>query len=322
MKPILKWVGGKTQILDKVMENFPAEINNYYEIFLGGGSVLLEFLTRVNNGQIKLHGQVYASDINRQLINCYLNIRDNPESLINELEHIVRVFNSCPAENLKNTRPSNESEALKSKDSYYYWLRIKYNELMPVSYETVQCSALFIFLNKTCFRGLYRIGPNGFNVPYGNYKKPKIFDAEHIRQVSRLIKDINFEISDYNSVLERASGLLDLAPINESQNHSNIRDFIYLDPPYIPLEPKSFVAYNSGGFDLATHTLLLCWLQHSVKDNYKWNFLLSNADVPLIREYFDSNDPRIDIITLVARRAINSAKPDSTAKEILIRNVK
>ena len=159
VKPLLKWVGGKTQILEEVLKEFPREMNNYREIFLGGGSVLLGVL---ENPDIVIKGHVYAYDSNEALVNVYKNIQSRHEELYKEIQCIGTV-----------------------NEERYYELRKEYNELIDKS--TVKSSALFIVLNKTCFRGVYRIGPKGFNVPYGHYKNPEIINKEHLEKVHRLI---------------------------------------------------------------------------------------------------------------------------------------
>jgi DNA adenine methylase len=127
-KPILKWVGGKTQILDKIINNYPVNINNYHEIFLGGGSVLFILLSYVNNNIIKIKGNIYAYDINEPLIYVYKNIQDNYELLYNKLQEIINEFNECLGDNI-NRNPKNINEAKLSKENYYYWIRKQYNNL-------------------------------------------------------------------------------------------------------------------------------------------------------------------------------------------------
>ena len=158
-KPFLKWVGGKAKILDDLFEVFPSEVDNYHEIFLGGGSVLFNFLSSVKNKKIKLTGEVYAYDLNEALIYLYKNIQND----YNLLYQIVY----------------NEDKV--SKENYYN-IRNRYNQLTDK--KTMEASALFLILNKTCFRGLYRTGPNGFNVPYGNYSNPVICSKEHLKEIS------------------------------------------------------------------------------------------------------------------------------------------
>jgi DNA adenine methylase len=213
-KPILKWVGGKTQIIDKIIINFPLEINNYYEPFLGGGSVLLTLLTYIKNDIIG--------------------------------------------------------------------------------------SAMFIFLNKTCFRGVFRIGPNGFNVPYGHYNNPEIINKEHLEEIHNLIQNVIFKYCDYNTSL-----------INIEVN-----DFIYLDPPYVPEKETSFVKYTLNGFNIENHNNLFTLIHKLTEENKK--LLLSNSDVKLVRENFTSE--KYNITSILCKRSINSKNPESKTNEVLIKN--
>ena len=156
-----------------------------------------------------------------------------------------------------------------------------------------------MFLNKTCFRGMYREGPNGFNVPYGHYKKtPTIITKEELDYISDLMKDVVFLQSDFcKSVQNIRSG-----------------DFVYLDPPYAPETENSFVGYTADGFGLETHNKLFSEIRKLHKQ--KIQFVMSNAKVDLVVNNF--NDCKCDDI--IARRAINSKKPGSTTTEVLIYN--
>jgi len=133
-KPIIKWVGGKTQIVNKIIEKFPNEINNYREIFLGGGSILLSLLTYVQEGLIKINGNIYAYDTNEPLIYLYKNIQTHPEELFIYVQEIIKDFNGCLdnkcLDNKQiNRKPKNISEAKESKENYYYWIRNEYNKM-------------------------------------------------------------------------------------------------------------------------------------------------------------------------------------------------
>lgn len=298
-KPILKWVGGKTQIIQDVLELFPTEINNYYEPFLGGGSVLLGLLSYIKAGKIKLSGKVYANDINPNIIWLYKNIQLQPDNLITEIKYLVNDFIKING-NLVNRKPLNIEEAKTSFESYYFWIRNQFNSLKNDEKYTPKASAMLLFMNKTCFRGLYREGPNGFNVPYGNYKNPTIIDEKHIKNVSILIKDVIFTVGHYNNILQN--------PIQD--------DFIYLDPPYAPENNKSFVTYTDKGFNLEEHKLLfsLCNIIH----NKGCKLLMSNSDVSLVKTSFSDNKYKIKVIS--CRRSINSKKPDAKTNEVLIKN--
>ena len=198
-KPLLKWVGGKMQIINDIMCGFPKEISNYHEPFIGGGSVLVSFLTKVRDGAIKLSGKVYASDFNANLISFYKNIQGRPEECIDELRKLCSEYGAIGdggggggGGGVVNRDAKNIEEASTSKESYYYWTRARFNALTAEERVLPKAAAMLLFLNKTCFRGLYREGPNGFNVPFGNNKNAAIIDEKNIRFVSGLIKDVIF----------------------------------------------------------------------------------------------------------------------------------
>lgn len=142
-------------------------MNNYHELFLGGGSVLLAILSLRQQNRIVIYGGVYAYDVNNDLINVYRNIQSNKDELYNLINFYMEEYDGIDGEIINRT-PKTIEEAKTSKESYYYWLRHIYNK---IDKNTVECSALFMILNKTCFRGMYREGPNGYNVSYGHYKK-------------------------------------------------------------------------------------------------------------------------------------------------------
>jgi len=294
VKPILKWVGGKTQIMDKLMSEFPVEINNYHEIFLGGGSVLLSVLCYVKEKKIKIN-KIYAYDLNEPLIYVYKNIQSNHNELYNTLQHLIKEFNSC-CEGEINRKPSTINEAKQAKENYYYFIRNEYNNLD--NKKTVNASAMFIFLNKTCFRGIFRIGPNGFNVPYGHYKNPEIINKEHLEEVSALIQNVYFECCDFKNSLK-----------NIKEN-----DYTYLDPPYVPEKQTSFVGYTENGFNLENHIALFDLIHKITKNGNK--IMMSNSDVKLVRENFKNE--KYVIKSILCKRSINSKNPDAKAKEVII----
>jgi len=298
-KPFLKWVGGKTQIINAVINRFPQKMNNYHEPFLGGGSVLLALLTHKINGYIIIDGTIYASDLNANIIWLYKNIQATPDLLINEVKKISEEFGKCKG-NVVNRRPSTIEEAMTSPESYYYWIRNRFNNLAINENTSITASAMLLFMNKTCFRGVYREGPNGFNVPFGNYKNPTIMDEGHIRNVSTLIKDVVFTNCTFSYALTK---------IKEN-------DFVYLDPPYAPANDTSFVKYTADGFNITNHQLLFNECGKMKEKNIK--MLMSNADVKLVKDAFPSNLYTTTIIS--CRRAINSKNPSARTNEVLITN--
>ena len=296
-KPILKWVGGKTQIINQVISRFPSKIRNYHEIFLGGGSVLLALLKMVQDGHIHVKRKIYAYDFNETLIHLYKNIQSNPSDVFDETEMLINEFNEIDG-NVVNRKPENLSEACTSKESYFYWTRSLFNQLSQTEKNSTYGTALFIFLNKTCFRGVYRVGPNGFNVPYGNYNSPEILNLDHLMEIHELIQPVIFTSCSFE----------------ESISNAKKRDFCYMDPPYAQETSKSFVKYNKEGFGIDQHKSLfsMCNGLEDVK------FMMSNSNVDIVKEYFPNTEYNIDVIT--AKRSINSKNPSSKTEEVIIRN--
>ena len=299
-KPIIKWVGGKTQIITTLLEEFPKEIKNYHEIFLGGGSVLLGVLSYIKSGEIRIHGNVFAYDLNEPLIYLYKNIQLYHDDLYHQVETVIREFKECTGDSV-NRHAKDIDEAKQSQENYYYWTRKVYNSLTLERQKTIYGSALFLFLNKTCFRGVFRVGPNGFNVPFGHYDNPEILNKKHLDDLQSLIKDVIFEVQDFSSSIVSASE----------------GDFVYLDPPYAPEKEKSFVGYTLNGFNATQHALLfdLC---HTSLTRKNVNMMMSNSDVQLTRDAFVSSE--YSIVSLSCKRSINSKKPGSKAKEIVVKN--
>ena len=294
-KPVLKWIGGKTQIISNVLELFPDKIKNYHELFIGGGSVLFGLLSLIERGDVVLEGNIYIYDKNPDLINFYKNIQSNYNELYNYAKLYFDEYDGITGNNV-NRKPKNIEEAKTSKESYYYWIRQKFNTMEK---EFVEYSAIFLFLNKTCFRGMYRVGPNGYNVPYGHYKKtPKLISLDELKRISEMLSNIIFKESDFI----------------ESINEAKEGDFVYMDPPYVPENKTSFVGYTKDGFNKELHEKLFEETKNLDKRGVK--FLMSNSNQKLVR------DSLKDFICeeITARRAINSKNPSSKTKEVLIYN--
>ncbi len=300
IKPLIKWVGGKSKLLDKLYNDFPYEFNNYHELFLGGGSVLLGILSLKKENLIKINGKINAYDLNETLIYLYKNIQNNHEVLFQEIDKLIKDLNLCPTEGVVNRKANNINDAKICKENYYYWIRKSYNNLSNEEKRSCIGSAMFIFLNKTCFRGLYRMGPNGFNVPYGNYNSPEIINKEHLDLIHDLIQEVNFECLNYKDAYLKIQK----------------DDFIYMDPPYAPENKNSFVGYNEDGFDIEEHKNLFKLCNELNNKNIK--FMMSNSDVELVRNNFVHSN--YNIKTIECRRAINAKKPDSKTNEVVIVN--
>lgn len=296
-KPFLKWVGGKTQIINEITSSFPTKMTNYHEPFLGGGSVLLAILSLQKQGRIIISGDVFAYDLNKNIIDLFCNIQSRCQQVIDEVDKISSLFHTLP-NTPGDKRPKTYEEALATQEAMYYWIRSQYNSMTSEEKASPKGSAVMLFLNKTCFRGIYREGPKGFNVPFGHYKNPTIISTEHLLQVSELIKDVHFKHMDFI----------------ESLNSVSSGDFVYLDPPYAPEKETSFVGYTRKGFSLENHKELFKMCDALVKQNTL--IVMSNADVSLVTTHF-SND-NYSIKTINVRRAINSKKPESTTNEVII----
>jgi len=322
LNPILKWVGGKSQILGKVFSYFPKTINNYYEPFVGGGSVFLELIKRVENGTIKITGSINVNDINTDLINLYTEIKDNPKRLIKHLKIYHNNYNNAkmPVDEYKldddgepiikkgkhiKTRVDTkkmlgielDTSITKGKDWLYYHYREDYNKKENYKYDKV---ALLLFLNKTCWRGVHREGPYGFNVPFGNYATPSIFNKKQIMLLSCYFKKYNVQFTN-----------MDFKKFCKSKKGKT--DFVYMDPPYYPLNPStSFTTYNKEGFGLAQHDNLFDICQKFKKGKTK--FLHSNSCCEWNTEKYNG----FEIDEIKCKRRINSKNPEDTVQELFI----
>ena len=226
----------------------------------------------------------------------------NKDELFSYIDDYRNMYDSLSG-NIVNRQPKNLTEAQTSKESYYYWVRNLFNQ-RPQTKSPIELSAIFLFLNKTCFRGLYREGPNGFNVPYGHYKKtPQIMTHDELDTISYLIQDVIFQSISFTESLTQ---------------HFQEGDFVYLDPPYVPEKEKSFVEYHINGFSLDNHQQLF---QLTQQLSPTISFLMNNAKVDLVLDNFKDKQ-RYRIEELIARRAINSKNPAALTKEVIITNLK
>lgn len=293
VKPFVKWVGGKGQLKDKIIEKFPKDfekkITKYAEPFVGGGAILFEVLSK-----FKIE-EVYISDININLINTYKVIKDRVEELILNLEAIEEEYIQLDNEKRKE---------------YFNLKRKMYNDLKITNSEelNLEKAVLFIFLNKTCFNGLYRVNKKGeYNVPVGSYKNPCICDKENLKSVSLLLKKVKINHGDYR----------------ESINFIDEKTLVYFDPPYRPLnDTSSFTSYTENIFDDNSQRELANYIETLSKKGAK--VILSNSDPKNINEkdeFFDELYKNYYIERIKATRMINS-KGNSRGKinELLITN--
>jgi DNA adenine methylase len=232
------------------------------------------------------------------LIALYKVIQAKPAEFIAEMKKLIAEFAAVSGTTV-NRKPTTLEEAKTSPESYYYWIRSVYNKarISPTRASPL-VAAMLVFLNKTCFRGVYREGPNGFNVPYGNNKNPGIMDEAHVKEVSELFQGVVFTEAGFaDSLAVATSG-----------------DFVYMDPPYAPENATSFVGYTADGFDMEQHKLLF-QLATGLKAKGV-GMSMSNAQVSLVTNAFPA--PTYTTKILSARRAINSKKPESRTNEVLI----
>ena len=289
-KPFIKWVGGKTQLIDSIEKLLPKDFESqsnltYIEPFVGGGAILFWILQKYPN--IK---KAVINDINPDLTTAYKTIKTKPNELVMELRSIADEYLPLSEEKRKE---------------YYLAKRDRFN---TKSLEPVENSALFIFLNRTCFNGLYRVNSRGlFNVPFGKYANPKICDEQTILADSELLQKVEILTGDFEATLKYAGE----------------NSFFYFDPPYKPLsETSSFNSYAKEEFNDNEQIRLGNFCQRI--DLMGHSFVLSNSDVKGKNEndnFFDDLYSDFNIQRVDARRSIN-ANPEKRGflKELLITN--
>jgi DNA adenine methylase len=273
-KPFVKWAGGKRQLISILNQNLPESFGTYYEPFLGGGALLFHILTD------KYGQKCSISDLNSDLVLAYTTIRDRIDALIVSLKN-------------------HEKNYQKNSESYYYSIR----ESNPRS--AIEKTSRLIFLNRTCFNGLYRVNSKGkFNVPLGKYSNPNIVNEENLRAVSHILQSnrISINCRDFEAVLRDAKR----------------GDLVYFDPPYQPISPTAnFTSYTNKDFtyDDLTRLAELCLKL----DSRGCKVLLSNSDSKEVADIF-SKDPW-KITKIEANRSINSNSKKRTGHfELLIKN--
>lgn len=287
VKPFIKWAGGKSQLLDEIRERYPKTIERYCEPFVGGGAVLLDVLA---NFQPK---EVLINDINPELTNTYTHIRDNADRVISLLSEMQEAFWNMDTD---------------ARKGYYYAQRDRFNELIKQAAQTEEKAALFIFINKTCFNGLYRVNGKGlYNVPMGAYKKPPICDTENISLISELLQNVEIHCGDYS----------------ECADFINNNTFVYIDPPYRPLSPtSSFNSYAKTEFGDEQQIQLGHFIETISEKGAK--VVASNSDPKNTDEkdnFFDDIYSSFQIKRVSASRMINSnSKGRGAISELLICN--
>ena len=291
LKPFVKWVGGKGQLIDEIEKTFPADcekvFTKYAEPMIGGGALFFSVLSKFK------FEKLYISDINSELINAYIAIKQDVETLIARLYEMQMTF-----------LPLDEN----GRKYYYYNVRDKFNTVELSGGTSVEKAAYFIFLNKTCFNGLYRVNRKGlFNVPMGSYKNPTICDAENLRNIHAALQNVTIVCGDYTL----------------SKSFIDSKTFVYIDPPYRPIsETSAFTSYNSDTFDDNEQIRLAKFIDEINVAGAK--IVLSNSDPKNINpddNFFDDLYKSYSIHRVSATRMINSnAEKRGKINELLICN--
>lgn len=292
VKPFLKWAGGKGQLISEIKKYYPfgnGKITKYAEPFVGGGAVLFDILNKYDLEEI------YISDINAELINTYIVIRDNIDALIAMLSAMQNEFNPLDTE---------------SRKVYYSSKRERFNHLKVNGDKKINTekAALMIFLNKTCFNGLFRVNKKGlFNVPMGAYKNPMICDEANLRAVSEKLQNVKIVCGDYR----------------ESADFIDEKTFAYFDPPYRPItDTASFTAYTENLFDDEKQIELAAFIDKMHRKGAK--IIVSNSDPKnsdTDDDFFDNIYSAHRIKRVEAARMINcNGESRGKIKELLISN--
>ena len=266
-RPFVKWAGGKSQIVSELERRLPKKFSRYFEPFVGGGALFFSLQPP----------QAHLIDVNDELINAYVVVRDHVEDLIVELSSYVY------------------------RKDYFYQVRDADRTSSYMTWPPIKRAGRFIYLNKTCYNGLYRVNAKGhFNTPFGRYTNPTIVDPENMRACSKALHTVCIEKAHFETI----------------EDHLTAGDFVYLDPPYMPLTATAnFTGYASGGFsaDMQHRLFRLCCRL----DTRGVQFMLSNSASPLITMLYQQF--RVEYIR--AARAINSrASRRGAVEEVIIRN--
>lgn len=290
-KPFVKWVGGKTQLLEEVRKSLPARLSQYNDItyvepFVGGGAVLFWILQEYPN-----ISRAIINDINKELICTYRVIKEDVDNLIDALEQLDAQY---------------KSKSQEERKQFFIDKRSRFN---TKNISEIETAALFIFLNRTCFNGLYRVNSKGeFNVPHGKYANPKICDRENLLAVSKLLQRVEILCGDFEA----------------TEKYAGSKTIYYIDPPYKPLsETSSFTSYAKDGFDDSEQIRVRDFCSRITHKEAL--FIASNSD-PIERNtgksFFDQIYYQFNVKRVSATRMIN-ANPNKRGfvSEIMISNV-
>ena len=269
--PFVKWAGGKRQLIPQIRERMPKQFNNYYEPFVGGGAVIFELLPE----------NAVINDINRALINAYQMICEHPQEFLQEIKRL-------------------DAEMWEDGKEYYYSMREHYNDKLMKEEFDVELAALFVFINKHCFNGLYRVNGKGlFNVPYNNSRRSSV-DEQSIMEISEYLRNVTIISGDFEAACEGAGA----------------GDFVFIDSPYAPLNPTTFESYTKEGFDIESHRRLANLFDElTTRGCY---CMLTNHNTELINELYGNKGYTIDVVNV--KRLINSDASNRVGEEVIICN--
>ena len=271
ISPFVKWAGGKRQLLTQIRKRLPNKYNRYYEPFIGGGAVVFGLLPK----------NALINDINEALINAYVQIRDNAEDFLVNVNKI-------------------DSAIWEDGKAYYYSMRDLYNNKLQRKEYDIELAALFVFLNKHCFNGLYRVNSKGlFNVPYNNTKRTSC-DADTIIKTSSYLKTLTITVGDF-----------EIACANASRG-----DFVFLDSPYAPLNPTSFESYTKEGFTIESHERLARLYDELTERGCYC--MLTNHNTEFIEHLYGGKNYTIDVVNV--KRMINADASNRKGQEVIICN--
>lgn len=271
MAPFVKWAGGKRQLLEQIRERMPEKYNRYFEPFVGGGAVIFDILPE----------DAVINDINKALINAYRWICNAPDEFLDTVNRL-------------------DSDMWEDSKAYYYSMRDRYNDKLIQDAYDMELAALFVFLNKHCFNGLYRVNAKGlFNVPYNNTRRQSA-DAESIYAVSAFLKNVTIMEGDFqDACMDAKRG-----------------DFVFFDSPYAPLNPTSFESYTKEGFDQDSHKRLADLFDELTERGCYC--MLTNHNTAFINELYGNKGYRMDVVSV--KRMINSDASNRVGEEIIICN--
>ena len=269
--PFVKWAGGKRQLIPQIRERMPEKYNDYYEPFVGGGAVIFDLLP----------ANALINDINKALINTYRTICNESDAFLKEVNRL-------------------DNDMWEDGKKYYYSIREHYNDKLMRSEYDVELAALFVFINKHCFNGLYRVNGKGlFNVPYNNSRRVSV-DENVIIATSEYLRGVTIIDGDFEQACKNAKK----------------GDFVFIDSPYAPLNPTSVESYTKEGFDIESHKRLAkLYDELTARGCY---CMLTNHNTELINELYGNKDYKIDVVSV--KRMINSDASNRVGEEVIICN--